>query len=261
MTTRVLILLMVPFIILMNYLSQMRYFGDIWVADLASRTSWSIATPAGWAFGIRWLIYLWLFWYCIYQYRPKSQDVQIIESINIFVLVNLFINWLWYIFSTIQWYVWISAILIAIMWISAGLVVHKLAQNDFLKSRPRRIMFLFSFTWCVYFGWLTVATPLNFWWALTDLWYTWAETSAIAVFCWTAISYITSIVVYTQIKRIEYVCVIIRALIAVIYARFNNVLMWVNEFNATPILYIALWLLIGMVCFVFIPLFSKKKIY
>jgi uncharacterized membrane protein len=88
---------------------------------------------------------------------------------------------------------------------------------------------------------------------LTDLWYTWAETSPIAIFCWTAITYITSIVVYSKTKRLDYIAVIVWALSAVVVARFWDYMSdteWIFIQNATAIMHIATGLLVGMVSFV-----------
>lgn len=259
MTTRLLTLLMIPVIIIVNYLSQTWKFWSIAVENLARRTSESIATPAWRAFSIWWLIYLGIFWYCIYQFWNKKNQ-PIIDKINPLVLINLVANALWYYFSTIEWLVWVSFVLIIVMWVTLWMIVKKIQQENWLQDESLLVKRLIPFTFCVYFGWITVAAPLNLGGALTDLWYTWAETSPIAIFCRTAITYITSIVVYTKTKRLDYIAVIVWALSAVIMGRLNDRI-WDTAIyqSAGAIMYIAIGLLVGMVSFVTVDRILNRK--
>lgn len=212
---QILVALTLPFIAVMNYFSQAGYFGDIAVSDLARRTGESIATPAGRAFAIWWLIYLGILCYVIYQFFIwKNKQIQ---QATPYIATNLIANGLRYYFSTVSGQVRVSALLIIIMWISLWYINKHLQW--FEKGKWRKDILFVVLPRSIYFAWITVATPLNIGAALTDWWYTRAETSQLAVLSRTALSYITALVVFYRIKRASYMAVIIRALIAVAMAR------------------------------------------
>lgn len=111
------------------------------------------------------------------------------------------------------------------MWISLGFIVRYL--TDYEKDRIDRLCVTIPMS--LYFGWITIATPLNIAAALSDLGYTRAITNPVAVLSWIAIAWVTSVVVFWKTHRISYIVITLWALIAVMTARVQDspIIFWV----------------------------------
>jgi hypothetical protein len=71
----------------------------------------------------------------------------------------------------------------------------------------------------IYFGWITVATPLNIASVLNAYGFTQAITTIPWVLFWIGAAYVTSVIVFSRLRYISYFAVMIRALIGVIAVR------------------------------------------
>lgn len=211
---RYLLRLTIPFIGIMNYLGQQGFFGSRSLQDVAS-ASGSIATPAGWTFSIWGVIYLGIVAFIIYQFSAHKKQDAILKKIRPYVLINLIGNGLWYAFATIENYIWVSALIICIMRYTL-LVVNQLLVKYEKNKRDLRCVTL---PMSIYASRLTIATPLNIAWAISDLWGTRAVTSLIAVLFWIALTYGATLYITQKIHRISFLAVTIRALVGVMVAR------------------------------------------
>ncbi len=208
---RYLILVGFCFIAGMSYLSQTGYFGDSQIQDITN-IAWSIATPAWRTFSIRGLIYVWLIIGIFYQLSSHQEHIR---KIRPYLFVNFICHGLWYAFSTIDGYIWVSAILIILMWLSL-LPIHTLLSQ---RKNEKRENICLAIPISIYTSWLTIAAPLNIAWAISDLWGTWAVTSIWWVLLWISISYGATIWITKNSKRISFLAVTIWALAGVMVAR------------------------------------------
>lgn len=148
------------FVIFINYLSITGVMNSKTIGSLSDSIR-SLFTPAGYAFSIWGLIYLFLLGFIIYQGRSlfiKIDTDDFVEKIGFWFIISCIANSAW-VFAWIYEYTGISCICIFLLLFSLLKIV--LNNNMQLKAvKKSRFVFL-SLPFVIYIGWVTVASVAN----------------------------------------------------------------------------------------------------
>lgn len=153
-------LLSVLLVIVINYVSQTRYFNDITIGEI-SRQYNTLFTPAGYAFSIWGIIFLSLFAYVIFQIRRvffSKKDSDFVTKTGYWFFIANFLNSLWVLAFSYD-YTGLSVVLM--IGILFSLIQIILKTNMERWDAPISII---AFVWwpiCLYSGWISVATIAN----------------------------------------------------------------------------------------------------
>ncbi|MBA2494382.1 MAG: tryptophan-rich sensory protein [Acidobacteria bacterium] len=149
-------------VILINYFASVGYINGV-TPEVISDKYPTFITPSGYAFSIWSLIYLGLIGFSIYQALPSQTENPRFKTIRTLYIVNCAANCLWI-------YLWhhdsILAAL-AVMFVLLGTLV--LINVNLRRSESIAETWLARISFSLYFGWVTVATILNFTIALVFL--------------------------------------------------------------------------------------------
>jgi hypothetical protein len=150
-------------IVFVNYLAASGYINDKTPAEISEKYP-SLITPAGYAFAIWSLIYAGLIIFSIYQALPSQTFNARFRRIRTLYIVNCAANCAW----ILLWHremIWASLVMIFVL----------LSTLVFINANLRNAeMAAVTETWIarvpfgLYFGWVTVATILNFTLALVS---------------------------------------------------------------------------------------------
>jgi len=142
-------------VIFVNYLSAIGYINEKTPANISDNYP-SLLTPAGYAFAIWSLIYLGLAIFSVYQSLPSQTENTRFRRIRLLYIINCAANCAW-IFLWHNEMIWAA---LAVIFILLGTLVlinsHLQNKQDAAETWLARIPF------GLYFGWVTVATILNF---------------------------------------------------------------------------------------------------
>ena len=149
-------------VIVINYFAAQGYINNVTPAVISDKYP-TFITPAGYAFAIWSLIYLGLIAFSIYQALPSQTENPRFKNIRSLYIANCAANCLWI-------YLWhydqiLSAlgVMFVILGTLALINVNLRNAETFAETWLARIPF------SLYFGWITVATILNFTIALVSL--------------------------------------------------------------------------------------------
>lgn len=147
-------------VVFINYLSNTGAMNGKTIGSLSDTIS-SLFTPAGYAFSIWGLIYLFLFGFVIYQGRSlfvKVENDDFIEKIGFWFIISCIANSAW-VFFWIYEYTGISCICIFLLLFSLLKIVtnNKMQLEKVKKSK----LLLLSLPFVIYSGWVTVASVAN----------------------------------------------------------------------------------------------------
>jgi translocator protein len=150
-----LVVLATFFVIYVNYLAATGYINDKTPASISEKYP-SMLTPAGYAFAIWSLIYLGLVIFSFYQALPSQTENARFRRIRLLYIINCAANCGW-IFLWHHELIWTA---LGVIFIILGTLVllnsHLQNKQDAVETWIARIPF------GLYFGWITVATILNF---------------------------------------------------------------------------------------------------
>lgn len=142
-------------VILINYFAAVGYINGV-TPDLISDKYSTFITPAGYAFAIWSLIYLGLITFSIFQALPSNTENPRFKNIRTIYIANSAANCFWI-------YLWhyemILASLAVMFFLLATLVLINVGLR---KSESMAETWLAQIPFSLYFGWVTVATILNF---------------------------------------------------------------------------------------------------
>ena len=148
-------------VLLVNYLAGTGYINNTQTGDVSDKYP-TFITPAGYAFSIWSLIYLGLLAFSIYQALPKNAER--FSGTRTLYILNCAANCAWL-------YLWHYDQITAsagVMLLLLGTLI--LINLDLLKTGSGAADFWFArVPFNIYFGWITVATILNFTIALVSL--------------------------------------------------------------------------------------------
>ncbi|MEO8072442.1 MAG: tryptophan-rich sensory protein [Acidobacteriota bacterium] len=149
-------------VIAINYFAAQGYINNITPATISDKYP-TFITPSGYAFAIWSLIYLGLIAFSIYQALPSQSENPRFKNIRTIYIANCAANCLWI-------YLWhYDQILAAlgVMFVILGTLV--LINVNLRNAETFAETWLARIPFSLYFGWITVATILNFTIALVFL--------------------------------------------------------------------------------------------
>ena len=142
-------------VIFINYLAARGYINDK-TPEMISDKYPTLITPAGFAFAIWSLIYAGLIAFSFYQFSKAPANNESIRKIRPLFILNCAANCLWLYF----WhYEWILASLF-IMFVLLGTLI--LINSELKTFDSKGAFWLARVPFGIYFGWITIATLLNF---------------------------------------------------------------------------------------------------
>ena len=142
-------------VILINYFAGIGYINNI-TPEVISAKYPTFVTPSGYAFAIWGLIYLSLIAFSIYQALPSQTDNPRFRNIRTIYIANCAANCLWI-------YLWhYDSILAALAVMFVLLLTLVLINVNLRNTQSMAETWLARIPFSLYFGWVTVATILNF---------------------------------------------------------------------------------------------------
>ena len=147
-------------VVFINYLSNTGVMNGKTIGSLSDSIR-SLFTPAGYAFSIWGLIYLFLLGFVIYQGRSlfvKVKNDDFVEKIGFWFIISCIANSAW-IFAWIYEYTGVSCIFIFLLLVSILKIV---INNEMQIGAVKKSKLLFvSLPFVIYGGWVTVASVAN----------------------------------------------------------------------------------------------------
>jgi hypothetical protein len=146
-------------VLLFNYLAGTGAFNNASVGEISDRYN-NLFTPAGYAFAIWGLIYLFLFVFVGYQWFVwlKKRDDEYINATGIWFIISNIANGTWIIAWTNDW-IGLSLFLIMLLLVSLVILMFRLRLE--IWDAPVRIIAFIWWPICIYLGWIIVATLAN----------------------------------------------------------------------------------------------------
>ncbi|PQJ80063.1 hypothetical protein BTO18_13160 [Polaribacter porphyrae] len=146
--------------VFINYLSNTGAMNNRTIGSLSDSIR-SLFTPAGYAFSIWGLIYLFLFGFVIYQGRSlflKVKNDDFVEKVGFWFIISCVANSAW-VFAWIYEYTGISCIFIFLLLASIlKIIINNKMQIQAVKTSK---LLLISLPFVIYGGWVTVASVAN----------------------------------------------------------------------------------------------------
>jgi hypothetical protein len=226
-----------PLVIYVNYLANALPIGGVSTGEV-SDLLYNLFTPTGFTFSIWGVIYLSLFIFLISLFRISENQKPFIGKVLLLFNINCLLNISW-IFAWHYMSFPLSLIIMLCLLYNLILIsrVVKLHYKDFKSTYLYNIT---SFSFNIYFGWITVATVANFTGLLVS--YDW-DGFGISHEVWTSLIIVvaTSIATFTFLKNsaIWYLLPILWAFYGIYYKHSTGIL----EDNYPLIIYA---LLLGM---------------
>ena len=215
-------LILFSLVVYTNYLANALPIGGVTTGEVSDLLD-NLFTPTGFTFSIWGIIYLSLFIFLISLFRISQEQKPFISKVLLLFNINCLLNISW-IFA---WHYMIFPLSLVIM---LGLLYNLILISRVIKAHHKELKssYLYnitSFSFNIYFGWITVATVANFTGLLISL--DWGG-FGISHDVWTAliICVATSIASITFIKNkaIWYLLPIIWAFYGIYFKHTNGVL-------------------------------------
>lgn len=196
-------------VVFVNYLAGVGYINDKTPAEISDKFP-SLLTPAGYAFVIWSLIYLGLMVFSFVQVLPSQTDNPRFRKIRFAYLLNCAANCAW-IFLWHHERIWSAlAVIFIILTTLAFINVNLKNKNDPFETWTARVVF------GLYFGWITVATVLNFTLALVSSGVSVSnQTTAITASILIAATTILGIIIRLKLSTAAYVVAVAWAFTAI----------------------------------------------
>lgn len=217
-TRQVFTLLFILGMIAMTIIAQVSDLGGKPI-DESSNESYTLLNPAPYAFSIWGLIYMALLGFGIYQVLPSQRDNPRFRNASGWIIVNAIANMMWY--PAAYWQTWnnITANLLILVMLFSLVKI-----NQALKIRemtvPSGETWLARLPFAIYFGWITVATPVSI---ASFLAYNGWNGGGVPADIWAitilAVSLIIAWVTYWRITNFAYLIVIAWGFIAIAIAQ------------------------------------------
>lgn len=146
--------------IVMNYLSNTGVFNNSTMATVSAKYQ-NLFTPAGYAFSIWGLIYVFLIAFAIYQSQGlfnTKETPEVVEKIGWMFVISCVANCLW-ILAWLYDYTGTSVIIMTALFLSLCSIIIRTRMEFDLISFKRVALEWWPFA--IYFGWITVAIIAN----------------------------------------------------------------------------------------------------
>ncbi len=161
---RWILLISVVLVILMNFLSNAIPFGGQTNADVSVKFP-TLITPAGYAFSIWGVIYLMLLVFAVFQLQ-RAKEIRFYTLVWPYILIGCGANMLWLIAFQNEW-LGVSVLIISVLLWSLISIFKLFYRLRLVLNTTHRYFFQVPFS--LYFGWVSVATMVNFAVFLTSL--------------------------------------------------------------------------------------------
>ncbi|MGI8668585.1 MAG: TspO/MBR family protein [Aridibacter sp.] len=142
-------------VIFVNFLAAFGYVNNKTTGELSDKYFTQI-TPAGYAFSIWSLIYLGLIVFSIYQALPANEDNRFFKRIRTIYIINCVANCAW----IYAWHYEFIPLSLLIMFILLGTLAF--INVVLIRADSTAEIITTKVPFNIYFGWITVATILNF---------------------------------------------------------------------------------------------------
>ncbi len=217
-TRQVITLLSILGMIAMTIIAQVSDLGGKPI-DESSDESFTLITPAGYAFSIWGLIYLGLLGYGIYQALPSQRENPRFRDASGWVIINAIANIMWY--PAAYWQSWnniVANLLILLMLFTLIKINEALDMKRTAVSAGES--WLARMPFALYFGWITVATAVSI--ASLLVYNDW-NGGGLAPDIWAviilAVSLAVASIAYFQITNFSYLLVIAWGFVAIAIAQ------------------------------------------
>jgi hypothetical protein len=159
---QVLVIIATTGVIFVNYFASQGFINGVTPKVISDKYP-TFVTPADYAFAIWSLIYLGLIAFSIYQALPSNSENPRFKNIRTLYIVNCAANCLWIYF----WHYEMILAALAAIFVMLGTLV--LININLRNAESLAETWLARIPFSIYFGWITVATILNFTVALVFL--------------------------------------------------------------------------------------------
>lgn len=208
--------------IVMNYLSNTGVFNGQTMKTV-SDAYFNYFTPAGYAFSIWGLIYLFLFAFVFYSgrtlFNSKTQE-PILEKIGWWFAISCVANSVWVV-AWLYLYPALAALIMLLILFSLLRIVFIIQPEMVKSSFKRRLLILFPFS--LYVGWISVALIANVaaWLTKVD-WNGWGISAEYWTIILIVIAGLVNVLVHFKLNLKAFVAVGIWALIAIAVSNLKN---------------------------------------
>lgn len=179
---QILVVIATAGVILTNWLAAKGFINET-MPDIISNKYQTFITPAGYAFAIWSLIYLGLIAFSVYQLLPSK--LESFRSIRSVYILSCAANCAWIYF----WHHEMILVCLAVIFLLLGMLAF--INLKLRKENSTTELWLARTPFALYFGWVTVATILNFAVALVYLDIQFSETAATILACILIVSAVT----------------------------------------------------------------------
>lgn len=146
-------------VIYTNYLANALPIGGVTTGEVSDQLE-NLFTPTGFTFSIWGVIYLGLFIFLIGLFRVKENQQPFIEKILVLFNINCLLNISWIFAWHYKIFLLSLIIMLCLLYTLYQISIVVKDYNDVFKSTYLYNITSFSFN--IYFGWITVATLANF---------------------------------------------------------------------------------------------------
>lgn len=209
--------------------------------------------PAGYAFIIWQFIYIGFIALGTYQYSNRFKDDKRFDSSRKYIIFNSLLNSIWFL-GTLTNQLWLTVVcIVGLLFTLIKLsIIFELGE----QGKDNKEKFFLKLPLSLYFGWITLATPINISsWLLTDL--RWTGEIALGAQGWSVLILVVAFAIITYLyftKHVNgtYLLVGVWGLIAIFVAnqKFDNI-----------VGYVALSLAIVLVIFLITTKTTRKQEY
>jgi hypothetical protein len=182
-------LILYSLVIYTNYLANALPIGGVTTGEVSDLLD-NLFTPTGFTFSIWGVIYLGLFIFLIGLFRVKENQQPFIEKILVLFNINCLLNISWIFAWHYKIFLLSLIIMLCLLYTLIQISIVVKDYNDEFKSTYLYNITSFSFN--IYFGWITVATVANFTGLLVS--YEWSGLG-ISHDIWTSLIIIVAIII------------------------------------------------------------------
>ena len=209
-------------VIYVNYLANALPIGGLTTGEVSDLLD-NLFTPTGFTFSIWGVIYLSLFIFLISSFRTPDNMKTFIRKIIIIFMVNCLFNISW-IFAW-HYKIFPLSLIIMICLLYTLILISKEIKGSYKDFKFSYIYNITSFSFNIYFGWITVATVANFTGLL--VYFEW-DGLGISEELWTSfiilVATIIAMITFIRNKAIWYLFPVIWAFYGIYFKHTNGIL-------------------------------------
>ena len=209
-------------VIYVNYLANALPIGGLTTGEVSDLLD-NLFTPTGFTFSIWGVIYLSLFIFLISSFRTPDNMKPFIRKIFIIFIVNCLLNISWIFAWHYKFFPLSLIIMICLLY--TLILISKEIKGSYKDLKSSYIYNITSFSFNIYFGWITVATVANFTGLLVS--FEWGGLG-ISEELWTSfiilVATIIAMITFIKNKAIWYLFPVIWAFYGIYFKHTNGIL-------------------------------------